>query len=263
MITKMITCWRIALTNGENLFFTDSDQNIFFQEEEYIAGSNFTPNSIINSNELGQDNFTITGIIDNKFFTKENILNGNLSNAYIEIFLLNLTHNLLEKTILKTGWLGEIRLSNNSFTIEISSIGIKTNNLIGKCYSSSCRAEFGDRFCQKKREDYSYLGKISSTLGKNSFIDNDRAEPDNFFDNGTLIFNSGKYQNKKYNVISFHNKIIYLDSNINLKLIKGDIYRITIDCDKSLETCINKFNNVLNFRGEPYIPGKYKLLARN
>jgi len=27
-------------------------------------------------------------------------------------------------------------------------------------------------------------------------------------------------------------------------------------CDKRLTTCINKFNNINNFRGEPYVPGQ-------
>ena len=27
-------------------------------------------------------------------------------------------------------------------------------------------------------------------------------------------------------------------------------------CDKRLATCIDRFANVLNFRGEPYVPGQ-------
>jgi uncharacterized phage protein (TIGR02218 family) len=35
----------------------------------------------------------------------------------------------------------------------------------------------------------------------------------------------------------------------------GDKFHVTPGCDKSISTCISKFNNVLNLRGEPYLPG--------
>jgi hypothetical protein len=31
-------------------------------------------------------------------------------------------------------------------------------------------------------------------------------------------------------------------------------------CDKRLDTCIDRFANLLNFRGEPYVPGADLLL---
>ena len=35
----------------------------------------------------------------------------------------------------------------------------------------------------------------------------------------------------------------------------GDTFAVYPGCDKRLETCIGRFNNVINFRGEPYVPG--------
>lgn len=32
------------------------------------------------------------------------------------------------------------------------------------------------------------------------------------------------------------------------------------ECDKQLSTCREKFNNVLNFRGEPFVPGQERML---
>ncbi|MDE5056044.1 phage BR0599 family protein [Wolbachia endosymbiont of Drosophila bicornuta] len=34
-------------------------------------------------------------------------------------------------------------------------------------------------------------------------------------------------------------------------------YSILAGCDKTFPTCRSKFNNTVNFRGEPYIPGFY------
>lgn len=38
-----------------------------------------------------------------------------------------------------------------------------------------------------------------------------------------------------------------------------DIYQATPGCDKSLETCRDRFNNVVNFGGFPYLPGTDKI----
>ena len=40
----------------------------------------------------------------------------------------------------------------------------------------------------------------------------------------------------------------------------GDKLGIYAGCDKRLSTCISKFDNVLNFRGEPYVPGQDEFL---
>jgi uncharacterized phage protein (TIGR02218 family) len=35
----------------------------------------------------------------------------------------------------------------------------------------------------------------------------------------------------------------------------GDQFTISAGCDRSMGTCIGRFNNIVNFRGEPYVPG--------
>jgi uncharacterized phage protein (TIGR02218 family) len=35
----------------------------------------------------------------------------------------------------------------------------------------------------------------------------------------------------------------------------GDLVQISEGCDRMLATCAGRFGNVLNFRGEPHLPG--------
>lgn len=39
-------------------------------------------------------------------------------------------------------------------------------------------------------------------------------------------------------------------------MVVGDRFEIYPGCDKAVATCFAKFNNVVNFRGEPYVPGE-------
>ncbi|WP_268838006.1 DUF2163 domain-containing protein [Burkholderia sp. WTPI3] len=41
----------------------------------------------------------------------------------------------------------------------------------------------------------------------------------------------------------------------------GDTYTITAGCDKQLGTCYARYNNIVHFRGEPFIPGPDLLLS--
>jgi uncharacterized phage protein (TIGR02218 family) len=43
-------------------------------------------------------------------------------------------------------------------------------------------------------------------------------------------------------------------------ILAGDTYSLTKGCDKTLATCYARFNNVVNFRGEPLVPGLDRML---
>ena len=259
MINNMATCWRMQLSSGKILCFTDSDQDLLFKGELYHAGNHFTPHSITSSNELSKDDFTISGIIEGEFITKEGLIVGDFSEGYLEVFIIKGG----KETILKTGWIGEIKYSNNHFTASVNSLSTKTNNLIGKCYSASCRAEFADFYCKIDKSKYSFDGIVTALGEECSFIDLTRNEPDDYFSQGVLEFISGENSGRKYNISSFQENKITIEAVINPKISIGDKYKITAGCNKSLYACINKFSNAVNFRGEPFIPNQHKLLARN
>ena len=40
----------------------------------------------------------------------------------------------------------------------------------------------------------------------------------------------------------------------------GDAYEAIVGCNKQFNTCVNRFNNAVNFRGEPHVPGSDRLL---
>ncbi len=44
-------------------------------------------------------------------------------------------------------------------------------------------------------------------------------------------------------------------------MVTGDLIRVEAGCDKRLETCRFKFNNILNFQGFPHIPGEDWLMS--
>ena len=120
-----------------------------------------------------------------------------------------------------------------------------------------------DKYCKLNKEKFTSKGEVSFVLQNNIFIDQSRIEPDEYYNDGVLIFSSGINKECSYQIIEFKDKKIILDSIIHLDIKIGDRYIITAGCDKNIETCINKFDNAINFRGEPYIPQNSLLVAGN
>lgn len=90
------------------------------------------------------------------------------------------------------------------------------------------------------------------------YVDEPRAI-DGWFDGGGFTFETGDnagrlIEVKEWPGDSSNTLTLFLPTPYAVQV--GDLAAIYPGCDKRLTTCINKFNNVLNFRGEPYIPGQ-------
>ena len=81
-----------------------------------------------------------------------------------------------------------------------------------------------------------------------------------YFDNGVITFTSGLNVGLSMEVQSYVVGQWILELPMPYALAIGDTYTMHAGCDYSFSTCKNRFNNVVNFRGEPYVPGVDKLM---
>lgn len=81
-----------------------------------------------------------------------------------------------------------------------------------------------------------------------------------YFDYGVLTMTSGLNNGLSMEVKTYTVGQIVLQLPFPYAVAPGDTYSLTAGCDRSFATCKDRFNNVLNFRGEPYVPGLDKLI---
>lgn len=81
-----------------------------------------------------------------------------------------------------------------------------------------------------------------------------------YFDYGVLTFTSGANNGRSMEVRQYTEGMITLSLPMPYPIEVGDTYTMTPGCDKFLTTCRDKFSNVVNFRGEPYLPGRDKVV---
>ena len=76
-----------------------------------------------------------------------------------------------------------------------------------------------------------------------------------YFDRGLITFTSGPNTGLSMEVKSYTVGQMILVLPMPYTIAVGNTYSLIAGCDKTFPTCRDRFNNVVHFRGEPYLPG--------
>ncbi|MCD6035220.1 MAG: hypothetical protein K0R63_961 [Rickettsiales bacterium] len=261
--TTLATCWKLTRQDATVLGFTSHDRSIIIEEVTYQASGGFTPSAIDSRVGLAVDNLDVQGMLSSDAIRQEDIHAGLYDAAEIEIFQVNYADISQGTLPLRRGFLGKVEMKGGQFVAEIRGMQQPLSQGIGELYSPSCRAQLGDSRCKiTLSPDYVKTGTITSLSHNRIFFDSEREEANDFFSQGKITFNSGNnaglsMEVKRYTVEGGRIELVF---PMPFAVEEGDSYSLQAGCDKTLPTCITRFNNALNFRGEPFVPGTDKML---
>ena len=254
-------CWKLVRRDGVVLGFTEHDVDIALGGVVYKAASGLKPSAVESQASLAVDNLDVEGILDASAITEADILAGRYDFAQVETFLVNY-EDLSQGTLkLRRGWLGEVQLNKQHFIAEVRGLTQKLAQHIGELYSPICRAQLGDERCGVNLPTHQVTGTVSSVMSSQRFTDINRIEAVGYFDLGRVTFTGGAN-----NGLSREVKFFAKGGEFEVVLAfpyavqQGDAYELVRGCDKTISTCINRYHNALNFRGEPHVPGIDRLL---
>ncbi len=252
--TSIATCWHLQLKNGSTFGFTNMDFALEVDGIKYHADSGFYPGSLLTSKQLKEDDFEAYGILDSQLINEKDILKGLYDDAQVMIFLVDYLNPAHGKVVIRSGYIGNIQIKGQQFIAKICGPIQACDKTIGIHYSPLCRAKFGDDRCKMCKTSFSKTGIISEVLSEIKFSDPSRTETENYFAFGEITFQSGLNTGFTTEIRSSIAQVIELMLPLPDPLQIGDRYTIIAGCDKQFSTCTTKFNNALNFRGEPHIP---------
>lgn len=264
-VTTLATCWKLTRRDSTVFAFTDHDSDIEYESLLYKASTGFTPSAVQNSGSLSVDNLDVEGMLADDSIMEVDILAGLYDFAEIEIFQVNyndLTQGCLQ---LRRGWLGEVAFQKQQFIAEVRGLTQKMSQTVGELFSASCRASFGDSRCKINLASHTVTGTVSGSSSQLQFIDEDRSEVSGVFSQGAVTFTSGAnaglgMEVKEYLYNSATGGQIVFALPVPYPISVGDTYSLVKGCDKTISTCHGTYNNVVNFRGEPLIPGIDRML---
>lgn len=270
--TTIATCLKLTRRDGVVMGFTEHDRAITFDGVVYEADTGgFAGTATAAASDLSVDNLEVEGYLDSAGLTEEDMMSGHYDFAAVEIFQVNYEDLTMGRAVLATGTLGEVRNEDGKFSAELRGLAQALQQQVGSLYSPDCRANFCDHpapngiwRCYLDVEDWTFTGAVTGVDGDDPhqvFTDSARTEDAWYFTYGRLLWTSGENSGRAVEVRRFQAGGIFdLFEGMTHPVEIGDEYSVSAGCDKRFETCRDRFDNVVNFRGEPHLPGIHKLL---
>ena len=260
--TTLAWCWRIERSDGVILGFTNYDRSLEFGGVTYEPESGFAASEIRMGTDLAVDAQEAEGVLTSDTITETDILDGRWDNAKVEVWRVN-WNSVSQRVLMRRGAIGQVRRGRLAFVAEMRSLAHMLNQTVGRTFQHACDAELGDARCGVDLEDpvYKGTGTVAALTGQRSFTASGLAsfDPD-WFTLGRLTWTSGANAGRTAEVASHtvragDRHIALLEAPVR-PIAPGDNFVVRAGCDKRLETCRERFANVVNFRGFPNIPGQ-------
>lgn len=286
--TTLAVLWKVKRNDGVIMGFTTHDQDItYFDGSDtvtYAAGTGMTNTATQTKSDMSIDNLEVTGFLDSVTITENDIRAGKFDNASIEIRIVNWNDLTMGDMKLRKGTIGVIKMVNGVFQAEIRGLTQKLSTVIVELYGPICRAELGSGvgpssvssgdnidmdnhyLCFIDLSLYRQSGSVSNspdafTIQPNAGllqvqpgVASPPPAPANWFNDGVLTFTSGPMNGFSVEIKTWDTVFLKTFLPMPYQPQPGDTFTIDPGCNKTTD-CFNKFNNIVNFRGEPFIPG--------
>lgn len=260
-ITGLCRCWRVTRHDGTAFGFTDHDGDLAFEGTSFRAGTGLTAASLSQTTGLSVDNTEAVGALSDAAITEADIFAGRFDGAEVEAWLVQ--WSAPENRVLQfRGSLGEITRANGAFTAELRGLAERLNVATGRVYQTTCPAVLGDAACGFDLSTPGYVADVAveQSDGRVFSFDAFPAFEPRWFERGRLEVLSGAAMGLsgavKLDRVDGTARRIELWDAVRAPLVAGDQIRVTAGCNKAMDTCRLKFNNLLNFQGFPDIPGE-------
>jgi uncharacterized phage protein (TIGR02218 family) len=264
--TSLATFWKI--TRQDNLVqgFTNYDQNLTIDGVVYKAATGFNATAFSQDNTLAVRNLDVESVLSSDGITEADLAGGKYDYARVDVFLCrwdipptSLSLNPPEHILMVRGIIGEVSMSNRRYKAEVRSFAQLLQQKLSTVTTKECRAVFGDSKCTKDLSGLTDNLTITAVTDKRQFtISSGRAN--GFYSLGQITFTSGNNNGIKAMVLSHSSGVIQLFESLPYSLAIGNTLTAVAGCSKTIDAC-KSFSNILNYQGEPHIPGEDKFLS--
>lgn len=261
--TTLARMLRLDLVDGTTLALTDHNKALSFDlgdgSASYLPDTGIIPSDLALSVGFTVDDMEIEGPI-NDTVTRTAVLGGRFDDAVVRLFVVNWRDLSLGAAKLLKGYVVQAAVEGDRFKLTVHSETTKFAQTIGRVISAYCDADFGDTRCGYTVTPLS--ATVSAVTSEREFtVTFTGSYANDYFNRGTVLFTSGALSGTRK---------VEIDDWTSGGLIKlfaplveiptiGDTLEIRQGCAKTRTACL-AFNNVVNFRGFPDVPGSDQVL---
>lgn len=261
-VTSTCTAWAVTRKDGLVLGFTDHDKDLVFGGITFRAATGMTARSLQQTNGLSVDNTEAVGALSDAAVTEADLVAGRFDGAEVVSWMVNWQDAGQRMTTFR-GTFGEVVRSSGAFRAELRGLADRLNQVQGQSFQRSCSAVLGDARCRFDlgAPGFSLQTAILEVEAPGIYrIARQVGLADGWFNRGRARMVNGAASGLvglvKFDRDDVTMRRIELWVDFGAAPLAGDVIRIEAGCDKLAATCQAKFDNFLNFRGFPHIPGE-------
>ena len=263
----LAVCVRIERRDGQVVCLTTHDTPIAVGGETYETMSGVDATAVRQEAGAGVDNLDVGGLVSSDRITEADLLAGRFDGAQVRLFVVDWRQPNLAPLRLLSGYLGNIRLQAGRYVAEVRSLSQRLGQQIGDLVSPSCRVKaLGDVQCGVNLAAYRATRVVVSVKNRSDITFGGDWNPSGWYSYGRIQMmsgaNSGIAREVRAHTQSSGQARLQLQEALPFDVAVGDTAVLEAGCDRRLETCRDRFNNTVNFRGEPHVPGTETLLQR-
>lgn len=252
------TFWRIFRRDGVTLGFTSHDRDLTFGGVRHRAAPGMVPAAIRLTSDLSEENAGVEGALSHDAISESDLAAGLFDQAGIEVGIVD--WETREDRILYSGNLGRIEDDRTGFSGELRSAkAVLQQDLVPRT-SPTCRAAFCGRGCGLSAPRFTSRIVVAEVDADLNRVRIEGVSSDDYLD-GQVRFLDGPQTGIAFAIVGADGEWLALDRPLHEGLVAGTPAELREGCDHTLSTCSTRFENAVNFRGEPFLPGN-DLLAR-
>lgn len=249
-LTTVGLCLTIERRDGTGFARTSHDRPITVGSITFEPEPGLMPNSVQQGN-ADLPAAELSGAIQAGSLSSDDLLSGRWDRACVTLAAVSWETGK-HVAELSSGQLGEVEINDGSFTVDVTATPARLREPVCPATSPECRASLGDKRCRIDLVSLRKRARVTRVDGTWLQLD---TETGSDFQLGDVRFLEGPLCGSRDVVVDTSKNGVRLREGSSPAPLPGTRVMITQGCDKRAETCRTRFRNMINFRGEPHVPG--------
>ena len=258
----MADLFRITLSNGQILRHTNADMPVVWDGKTYEAhkliikrgATRVAVGLDVDSNTLeiaAEPDYRLEGLQ-----WSEAALGGALDGARVVIErIFSDWATPVGAVVIFSGRVSDVSGSRSAVKVDVKSdIELLNVSSPRNIYQAGCMRTLYDGGCKVNREKFTVNGRVTANSTTGTELACNLTQADGWFNQGVIKFTSGRNAGLSRTVKEHKGGRLSFALRLPSPPQSGDVFKIYPGCDKRQETCGKKFDNIVHFRGFPYIP---------
>lgn len=251
-LSTLAFCWRLERRDGVTIGLTSHDRDLAIGHVRYRAAPGMKPSAIRSGITVDGGDTDLEGALVADAISEADLIAGRWDGAALEVRLTEWEAPGELWLLLAKGEIGSVARRGGAFTAELVGAMAALKAPVAPSTSPDCRATLGDRHC---RIDLAGRRKVVVVSGVEDGVVSVSGLAAGVYGFGALRWLSGANCGTVQGVVDNGGDAVTLADAPPFAVEPGALALLTQGCDRQLETCRTRFANVVNFRGEPYLPG--------